>query len=149
MKKIFLLAFAAASLAACQQTKPTEAAADSVVKTTTATTAVASPDAPVISFEKGMYNFGKIVQGESVHYEFKFTNTGKSPLIITNATATCGCTIPEIPKEPIKPGAEGVIKVVFNSAGKMGMQDKVVTITSNGNPSTTEVHLIGEVKERT
>ncbi|AMP99968.1 hypothetical protein AY601_3095 [Pedobacter cryoconitis] len=148
MKKIFLLAFAAATLAACQQTKPTAVATDSVVKTTETKT-VASPDAPVISFKQGMYNFGKIVQGESVHYEFKFTNTGKSPLIITNATATCGCTIPEIPKEPIKPGADGVIKVVFNSAGKMGMQDKVVTITSNGNPSTTEVHLIGEVKERT
>lgn len=148
MKKIFLLAFAAAALAACQQTKPAAVATDSVVKTTETKT-VASPDAPVISFKQGMYNFGKIVQGESVHYEFKFTNTGKSPLIITNATATCGCTIPEIPKEPIKPGADGVIKVVFNSAGKMGMQDKVVTITSNGNPSTTEVHLIGEVKERT
>ena len=148
MKKIFLLAFAAAALAACQQTKPAAVATDSVVKTTETKT-VASPDAPVISFKQGMYNFGKIVQGESVHYEFKFTNTGKSPLIITNATATCGCTIPEIPKEPIKPGADGVIKVVFNSAGKMGMQDKVVTITSNGNPSTAEVHLIGEVKERT
>ncbi|WP_367865897.1 DUF1573 domain-containing protein [Pedobacter sp. WC2423] len=148
MKKIFLLAFAAAALAACQQTKPAAVATDSVVKTTETKT-VASPDAPVISFKQGMYNFGKIVQGESVHYEFKFTNTGKSPLIITNATATCGCTIPEIPKEPIKPGADGVIKVVFNSAGKIGMQDKVVTITSNGNPSTTEVHLIGEVKERT
>ncbi|MBB5634215.1 hypothetical protein HDF26_003120 [Pedobacter cryoconitis] len=150
MKKIFLLAFAAASLAACQQTKPTAAAADSAAKTaTTTSTVVASPDAPVMSFEQGMYNFGKIVQGESVHYEFKFKNTGKTPLIVTNATATCGCTIPEKPEGPIKPGGEGVIKVVFNSAGKMGMQDKVITITSNGNPSTSEVHLIGEVKERT
>ncbi|QNK61818.1 DUF1573 domain-containing protein [Pedobacter sp. PAMC26386] len=147
MKKIFLLAFTAVSLAACQQTKPT-AAADSVAKTAV-TSVVASPDAPVMSFEKGMYNFGKIVQGESIHYEFKFKNTGKSPLIVTNATATCGCTIPEKPEAPIKPGGEGVIKVVFNSAGKMGMQDKVITITSNGNPSTSEVHLIGEVKERT
>jgi len=143
MKKIFLFAFAAASLAACQQTKSTKPAADSTVKA--ASTVVASPDAPVLSFENGMYNFGKITQGESVHYDFKFKNTGKTPLIVTNATATCGCTIPEKPQEPIKPGAEGVIKVVFNSAGKMGMQDKIVTVTSNGNPSTSEVHLIGEV----
>ena len=108
---------------------------------------VLSPDAPVISFEQGMYNFGSIVQGEKVQYDFKFKNTGKSPLIINDATATCGCTVPEKPTAPVKPGETGVIRVVFNSTGKMGMQDKVVTITSNGNPATTEVHLIGEVKE--
>lgn len=148
MRKIFLLAFAAATLAACQQTKPKtdQAAADTAAHTETA--AVASPDAPVMSFESGMYNFGKIVHGEKVHHEYKFTNTGKTPLIITNATATCGCTIPEPPKEPIKPGASGVIKVEFNSEGKMGMQDKIITITSNGNPSTSELHLIGEVTEK-
>jgi hypothetical protein len=143
MKKIFLLFLAGVTFAACQQSK-TSVSTDSAVSTTTK---VASADAAVISFESGMYNFGKISQGEKVNHEFKFKNTGKSPLIITNATATCGCTTPGIPKAPIKPGESGVIKVVFNSAGKMGMQDKIVTITSNGNPATTEVHLIGEVKE--
>jgi uncharacterized cupredoxin-like copper-binding protein len=146
MKKIFVLLLAAASFAACRQSKSADAAADSTVSKTTA---VAPEDAAVISFESGMYNFGKINQGEKVNHEFKFKNTGKSPLIITNATATCGCTTPDIPKAPVKPGESGVIKVVFNSAGKMGMQDKIVTITSNGNPATTEVHLIGEVKEIT
>jgi len=145
MKKLFIVAIAAVSLAACQQSKTTTVTTDSTV--TESQSVVASPDAAVISFEQGMYNFGKIVQGEKVNHEYKFTNTGKSPLIVTNATATCGCTIPEVPKEPVKPGDNGVIKVVFNSAGKMGMQDKVITITSNGNPSTTEVHLIGEVQE--
>lgn len=144
MKKIFLILLAATALTACQQSK-SKTAADST--STDKPAVVLSPDAPVISFEHGMYNFGKITQGEKVQYDFKFTNTGKSPLIINEATATCGCTIPEKPKDPIKPGESGVIKVVFNSTGKMGMQDKVVTITSNGNPSTTEVHLIGEVKE--
>ena len=146
MKKIFLLVLAAAALSACQQSK-SASATDTVATEKTAGATVLSPDAPVISFEHGMYNFGKIKQGEKVHYDFKFTNTGKTPLIISNATATCGCTIPEIPKAPVKPGESGVIKVVFNSAGKIGMQDKVVTVTSNGNPVTTEVHLIGEVKE--
>ena len=146
MKKIFLLAFAAVAFTACQQSKPT-AAETAHAETHTETAAVASPDAAVLSFESGMFNFGKIVQGEKVHHEFKFTNTGKSPLIITNATATCGCTIPEPPKEPIKPGESNVIKVVFNSDGKMGMQDKIITVTSNGNPATSEVHLIGEVTE--
>jgi hypothetical protein len=145
MKKFFVLAFAAASLAACQQSK-SSVTTDSTV-TTTKTEIVAPENAAVISFESGMYNFGKINQGEKVNHEFKFKNTGKSPLIISNATATCGCTTPDIPKEPIKPGDSGVIKVVFNSTGKMGMQDKIVTITSNANPATTEVHLIGEVQE--
>lgn len=151
MKKIFLLAFAAASMVACRPSKTASAAntADSTSATaaTTAAAVVAAPDAPVMSFENGMYNFGKIKQGDKVHYDFKFKNTGKSPLIVTNATATCGCTIPEIPKEPVKPGDSGLIKVVFSSAGKMGMQDKIITITSNGNPGTSEVHLIGEVLE--
>jgi hypothetical protein len=145
MNRIFVLVLIAISMNACNGAKPGPSAEQTV--NTGATPAVASPDAAVISFEHGMYNFGKIAQGEKVHYDFKFKNTGKSPLIITNATASCGCTVPETPKEPIKPGESGVIKVVFNSAGKTGMQDKVVTITSNGNPSTSEVHLIGEVKE--
>jgi hypothetical protein len=144
MKKIFVFVLAAIALTACQQTKSTT---EETTVTEQTTTAAPSPDAAVMSFEQGMYNFGKITQGDKVHYDFKFKNTGKSPLIITDATATCGCTVPEIPKEPVKPGESSMIKVVFNSTGKIGMQDKVVTITSNGNPSTTEVHLIGEVAE--
>jgi hypothetical protein len=144
MKKIFVMVLAAAALTACQQSK--SSASNDTAATAKAAT-VLSPDAPVISFEQGMYNFGSIVQGEKVQYDFKFKNTGKSPLIINEATATCGCTVPEKPTAPVKPGETGVIRVVFNSTGKMGMQDKVVTITSNGNPATTEVHLIGEVKE--
>ena len=151
MKRVLFLAFIAASMSACNSNKPAETAVAGTTTeettTSTTTTTVVSPDAPVLSFENGMYNFGKILQGEKVHYDFKFKNTGKSPLIITNATASCGCTVPEKPNEPIKPGDTGVIKVVFNSTGKMGMQDKVVTVTSNGNPSTSEIHLIGEVKE--
>jgi hypothetical protein len=144
MKKIFVFVLTAIALTACQQTKSTT---EETTVTEQTTTAVPSPDAAVMSFEQGMYNFGKITQGDKVHYDFKFKNTGKSPLIITDATATCGCTVPEIPKEPVKPGESSMIKVVFNSTGKLGMQDKIVTITSNGNPSTTEVHLIGEVAE--
>lgn len=141
MKKILILAIATLSFAACRNanTATTEAS--------DATTAVASADAPVIVFERDIFDFGKIKQGEKVQHEFKFKNTGKSPLVISNATATCGCTVPEPPKEPIKPGAEASIKVIFSSEGKMGMQDKVVTITSNANPTTTSVHLVGEVLE--
>lgn len=105
-------------------------------------------DAPKFKFEKEIFDFGVIQEGESVKTSFKFKNTGKTPLIITDATATCGCTQPEYPKTPIKPGEEGIITVVFNSLGKVGMQDKVVTITSNANPAAEGLHLVGEVKEK-
>ncbi|EDM35242.1 hypothetical protein PBAL39_13457 [Pedobacter sp. BAL39] len=147
MKKILLLAVAVVSFAACQQNtaKTTLSASDSTTTDSSALAPAASADAAVISFGSDEHNFGKIKQGEKVTYAYKFTNTGKSPLIITNATATCGCTIPEIPKDPIKPGAEGEIKVVFNSAGKSGVQDKVITVTSNASPAVSELHLTGEV----
>lgn len=109
------------------------------------TTNIAPENAPVIKFEKEMHAFGKIVEGEKIHYQFKFKNTGKSPLIITNATATCGCTVPEVPKEPINPGKEGVISVVFDSHGRLGLNDKVITVNSNANPPQSMVHLVGEV----
>ena len=140
MKKLFILAIAALSFTACRNANNStpETNADGTAK-------AVNPDAAVVVFEREIFDFGKITQGDKVEHEFKFKNTGKSPLIVSNATATCGCTVPEIPKEPILPGKEGVIKVVFNSEGKEGMQDKVVTVTSNANPSTSTVHLVGEV----
>ena len=143
MKILILSACIALSLSACRQTNST-----ATVVTDSTGKVVSIKDAPIIKFEKDLYDFGVITAGETVHYDFKFKNTGKSPLIITNASATCGCTIPEYPTKPIKPGEEGVIKVVFNSLGKVGIQDKVVTITSNANPVTTNVHIVGEVKEK-
>nr|WP_121273517.1 DUF1573 domain-containing protein [Pedobacter schmidteae] len=150
MKKIFVLALAAMSFAACQNTAKTSDTTGNTTEATSAEAAAvpAAADAAVISFENGNYDFGKITQGEKVSYAYKFKNTGKSPLIILNATATCGCTIPEVPKEPIKPGAEGEIKVVFNSQGKSGMQDKVITVTTNAQPHIASLHLTGEVKEQ-
>jgi len=141
MKKVFILAIAALSFAACRNANnSTTEVAGSTGKT------IISADAPVVVFERDIFDFGKIEQGAKVNHEFKFKNTGKTPLIISNATATCGCTVPEFPKEPILPGKEGVIKVIFNSAGKEGMQDKVITISSNANPNTTSVHLVGDVR---
>ena len=153
MKRIFVLALVAISFASCQNAAKTNGATGTGIESAavagaTGDTAVPEGEAAVMDFEKGNYDFGKITQGEKVSYSYKFKNSGKSPLIISNATATCGCTIPETPKEPILPGAEGVIKVVFNSAGKMGMQDKVITVTSNANPNVNTVHLVGEVLEK-
>jgi len=98
-----------------------------------------------MTFDAEEFNFGTIKQNDLVNHEFVFTNTGKEPLIITEAHGTCGCTVPQWPKEPIKKGEKGVIKVTFNSAGKMGMQDKTVTITSNAKSSPRILHLKGTI----
>ncbi len=115
--------------------------------------AVAAPadnkNAPEMTFEVEEYNYGTIKQGESITREFTFTNTGKEDLIISNAQGSCGCTVPIWPKEPMKKGAKNVIKVTFNSAGKMGMQDKTVTITSNAKNSPKVLHLKGTVEQPT
>ncbi len=84
-----------------------------------------------MKFEKMEHDFGTINEGDVVETVFKFTNNGKSELIITSAKATCGCTVPEWPKEPIMPGKSGEIKVKFNSKRKPNLQQKVVTLVTN------------------
>jgi hypothetical protein len=86
----------------------------------------------VITFEKSTHDFGDIYQGDKVEYTFKFTNTGTDALLITNVNVQCGCTTPKgWSRDPIPPGSKGEITVAFNSAGKMGMQNKVVTLVTN------------------
>ncbi|MCC9136630.1 DUF1573 domain-containing protein [Pontibacter silvestris] len=110
------------------------------------TNAVASADAPVMAFEETEYDFGTIKQGEVVEHTFAFTNTGKSPLVIESASATCGCTAPEPPKEPIAPGEKSSIKVKFNSAGKMGQQYPTVTVRANTEPNIVKISMKGNVE---
>ena len=90
-----------------------------------------SDGASVITFSRNEHDFGTINEGDIVETTFDFTNTGKSELIITNARATCGCTVPEWPKQPISVGESGQIKVKFNSSGKPNKQSKTVTLTTN------------------
>lgn len=159
MKKLILSVLAAGLLlSACNQTAKTANTADSSAAQPAAAGASAAPagstvtatqtNAPVMNFDKSSYDFGKITRGDKVTYNFKFTNTGKSPLIITNAVASCGCTTPNWPKTPVAPGQGGQITVVFNSTGKIGLQDKMITITANTHPAQTVVHLVGEVLEK-
>ena len=146
MKKILVLALVAVSFAACQNSGKNNTASSANELTVNAGhEAIPDAEAAVMSFEKENYNFGKISQGEKISYSYKVKNVGKSPLIILNATATCGCTVPEIPAAPIKPGEEGEIKVVFDSQGKSGIQDKVITVTSNATPNIASLHLTGEI----
>jgi len=97
--------------------------------------------APVFTFSDQKHDFGDIVQGNVVEHSFEFTNTGNMPLIISNVITTCGCTAPSWPKEPVKPGEKAKIKIVFNSTGKIGRQNKVVTILSNTSNQKERLHI--------
>ena len=122
MKKyIFLLAFSVFALGAFAQTAE-------------------QAKGPVITWEQTSFDFGDIFQGDKVEHIYAFKNTGNEPLIITNVQVTCGCTTPKgWPKDPIPPGAEAEIIIAFNSAGKFGKQNKVVTIISNSVGKTNQV----------
>ena len=91
-----------------------------------------SSESPVMSFDKTLHDFGTIQEGETVETVFTFTNSGKSDLIIVDARGSCGCTVPEYPKNtPIPPGESGKIRVSFDSSNKPNMQQKTVTISAN------------------
>ena len=103
-------------------------------------------NASEISFDFDTYNYGEVVYGEVVEVDFNFTNTGKSDLIIFNASASCGCTVPEYPQnENIKPGDGGTIKVRFDTANKPGKQMKTVTLTTNTNSGKKIIRINGFV----
>jgi hypothetical protein len=105
-------------------------------------------DPTTVQIIDSSYNFGMITEGEIVTYNFRFKNIGTKPLIVTNATASCGCTVPEKPEAPIQPGEESFIKVKFNSEKRVGQAHKTVTVTSNAQPAFPELLLTGEVMEK-
>jgi len=94
------------------------------------------------------YDFGKVTDGEKVVYNYRFRNTGNKPLVISSATASCGCTVPEKPEEPIKPGETGFLKVVFNSEGRVGPAHKEIYVVSNAIPSFPKLVLTGMVESK-
>jgi hypothetical protein len=109
MKKLFFAVFVVAATAAFGQSK-----------------------GPIIAWEKSTFDFGDVPQGDKVEHTFKFKNAGNEPLIITNVQVTCGCTTPKgWARDPIAPGQSGEITIAFNSLGKFGKQNKVVTVVSN------------------
>ncbi|WP_345370651.1 DUF1573 domain-containing protein [Algivirga pacifica] len=105
----------------------------------------AKVDGPKITFEETKHEFGDITQGDVVTHVFKFKNEGTAPLQLNNVRTTCGCTAPQWPKEAIMPGETSEIKVVFNSRGKRGLQNKVITIYSNAVNNTETVKIVTNV----
>lgn len=102
----------------------------------------------VASFDNMNFDFGKIKQGVPVTHEFKFTNTGKAPIVITNAQPSCGCTIPDWSKDPIPPGGKGYVKATYNAAAP-GAFDKSITVMANVENGVVMLRFHGEVVANT
>ena len=144
MKKL-LVSVSILLLVACNQAGDDKSVATDDVTNSASASGVKKEDLPEIKFEEEEFDFGKITQGEKVSHAFQFKNVGKSNLIISGASGSCGCTVPEYPKEPIAPGGKGRINVVFSSEGKSGAQEKTVTVVTNCEPATRIIRIKTEI----
>lgn len=134
MKKLlFLMVFVAFGTISYSQQVTGEAAKEAV-----------NSDMAVFAWDGQSHDFGKIKQGVPATHEFKFTNKGKVPLVITNVQPSCGCTTPDWSKEPIPPGQQGFIKATFNAAAA-GAFNKTITVTANIEPGFIQLSFKGEV----
>jgi len=100
---------------------------------------------PIMIFDDTLHDFGRLKDGETVTYEFGFTNKGQRDLIISEAKGSCGCTIPVFPQTPITAGQHEAIQVTFNSAGKKGYNEKTVMVITNATPSILNLTIRAEV----
>ena len=112
-----------------------------------ATPTVAPTSLADISFEKMVHDYGTLIQGGNGECEFKFKNTGKEPLIITNCQGSCGCTVPQCPKDPILPGKSGVIKVKYDS-NRVGPISKSVSVQSNAKSGVQTLQIKGNIEAK-
>jgi hypothetical protein len=146
MKKIILtlMVFGAFVFSSCKDNASAKIKATNV-ETAKERDARISLGGAIIELDKTEYDFGSIVDGEIINGTFKITNAGKTDLILTEVKPSCGCTTPDWPKDPIAPGASGEIKFTFNSAGRVGKQNKSITIRSNAEKVTEIVRIKGTV----
>lgn len=141
MVRIFLLAgTVCCMIASCDVRKKDKMAVPVTVKSVQEV-----KDPTTVQIIDSVYDFGKTTEGEIVEFSYRFKNTGDKPLVVTEAHASCGCTIPEKPERPILPGEIGYIKVKFNSDNRPGEAHKTVTVNSNANPPFPELLLKGTV----
>lgn len=98
-----------------------------------------------IEFAEPIFDFGQVKEGEIVEQVYAYTNTGTAPVILSQVSASCGCTTPSYTQTPVLPGQSGEIKVSFDSNGQVGKQQKIVTIVSNAEDKVATIQLRGEV----
>ncbi len=144
MKKLFLF-LCLGIFTACNNEETSDGLGTDAVSISESASGRNADNLPDIRFDEDTHDFGRITQGEKVSHSFFFTNTGKSNLIISGASGSCGCTVPEWPKDPIKPGDKGKIDVVFNSEGKSGYQEKTITVVTNCEPATKVIRIKTEI----
>ncbi len=102
----------------------------------------------VLTFQKPDHDFGKVGAGEKVGCIFSYTNTGDADLVITSASASCGCTVPKYDRKPVSPGGTGTIEVVFDTSGREGMQTKTVVVQSNAENNLVILRIIADVEKK-
>ncbi len=146
-RRVFLLMVVAASslFVACGSNKKKNVNSNIVNNPLTADGNAKPGEIAIITFEETQFDFGEIIQGQVVETDFKFTNTGKTDLVVIDAKGSCGCTVPEWPKDPVKPGKSNKIHVKFDSTNKEGHQTKTVTLTCNTQPNQVTLQIIGDV----
>lgn len=101
-----------------------------------------------LKFAETKHNFGYLQKGEVDSMDYKFTNDGTAPLIITEAKVECSCTKVVFPKDPVPPGGSGVVTVIYDSKSARGLQDRTVVIVSNSKKGDEKLHFKGEVIEK-
>jgi hypothetical protein len=137
-----LLVAVAFTLGACNSGEKTKSDKDTTAVVTTDTTnKKGSLPLTKLEFLESSFDFGKIDEGKKVEHVFEFKNTGENPLVLQDARASCGCTIPEYTKDTIAPGSVGQLKVIYDSANKEGQINKTVTVTANTEPATTDIKI--------
>ena len=140
MKKHFLFLLLPVILLSCDVRRSDRVADDSSLAMEQA-----MKDTTTVRLIDSAYDFGKVTEGEKVEYYFRFVNMGKKLLVIEKASASCGCTIAEKPEAPVFPGDTSYIKVVFNSFGHSGHNEKRITVLSNAIPAFPILLLTGQV----
>jgi hypothetical protein len=146
MKKTILALAIAAAFLSCDVKRKDKIADGSNMDSLKRANALSQPT--TVQLIDSMYDFGTVTEGEKVEYNYRFKNTGTTPLMIFSAHASCGCTIPEKPEKPVLPGETGVLKVVFNSQGKTGHNSKDITVEANTTPAFPILKLTGQVNAK-
>lgn len=100
---------------------------------------------PVFTFRETMHDFGTVIEGEKVSFSFKFENTGNMDLIISNVSASCGCTATKYTKETVAPGNSGIVTVTFDSRRRKGFQNKTITVAANTQPNKVVLRIKAKV----
>lgn len=144
MKNLVLSAALLIGITSCD-VRRTDKIAETVPVNASTVTDISTVPPTSIQMIDTTYNFGTVAEGAIVEFSFRFKNTGDKPLIVQNASASCGCTVPEKPEQPVMPGETSFIKVKFNTEGKPNQAHKTVNIVSNARPEFPVLALVGMV----